>query len=120
MKTISTIICTGDRVKYFDRYATIGQYRKGKIAVHVSLGGVSGMTEEISTRKINTLLKGGAMAIIPFYKTNAGEGVTFSNEKGNHWGNIVIYSTSPVNNNSIPCKWAEIPAKSFINGYGTK
>lgn len=62
MKTINTTVSTGDIVKLKDgRECRIGIIRKvdGKnlIDIHFKINDTSGYTEQVSTRKLNQILK---------------------------------------------------------------
>ena len=56
MKHISTTVKTGDVVMINGRECKIGQYKHGKISLHYKISEFSGITEQVSTKKLNQLL----------------------------------------------------------------
>jgi len=57
MKVIGTTVKTGDIVTIDGYEVRIGQYRHGKIDLHYKINKTSGITKQVSTRKLNQLLK---------------------------------------------------------------
>lgn len=52
------------------------------------------------------------------YKTEGGEGVTYSPTRGNYWGKIIVYTTTKLSEASKRIKTETIKEKSFVNGLG--
>ena len=54
---ISTTISTGDNIMYNSTPAKVGIYTKGLIKIHLKINDNSCCTIELSTRKVNQLIK---------------------------------------------------------------
>lgn len=59
MRTIQTIVSTGDEIRQTITGLTgkVGIYKHGEISIHWKINDSSQITERVSTRKLNQLIK---------------------------------------------------------------
>lgn len=57
MKQLNTTAATGDKYLINGMECTIGAWKQGVISLHYKISATAGITQQVSTRKLNELLK---------------------------------------------------------------